>query len=250
MLMQQFLTPPRVAARNLLCRGIAGDALAVLGQHFRHGVIPRGTVLLAADARIDTLFFPESGVIAIETGAGADQVEIAVVGREGFVGWPALLGGMQAGHRAIVQGQDADMMALPLAPLRAAMRSNPALAATLLAFVHTVMVQMAGGVVAHLEHSLDQRVARWLLMRHDRIGGDQILVRHDEISDALGARRASVTDRLHILEGEHLVHCRRGRVSIRDRAALEAFAGGAYGAAEAEYRRLIAPFGKSAAIAS
>jgi len=79
-------------------------------------------------------------------------------------------------------------------------------------------------------------------MAHDRVEGDEIEVTHREIAVMLAVRRTSVTDALHILEGEGLIRCRRGRVLIRDRSGLRRRAGNSYGLAEAEYSRLIAPF--------
>ena len=79
-------------------------------------------------------------------------------------------------------------------------------------------------------------------MAHDRVEGDEIVVTHTEIAVMLGIRRASVTDTLHILEGERLIHSRRGQVTVLDRNGLRRRAGATYGFAEEEYSRLIAPF--------
>jgi hypothetical protein len=106
---------------------------------------------------------------------------------------------------------------------------------------------MGETIGSHGLHRLDGRVARWLLVRHDRARGDEIRVRHDEIADSLGVRRASITDCLHIIEGDGHLRCRRGRITIRDRAQLVQMAGVCYGAAEAHYRSFFGPFGKCAA---
>jgi CRP-like cAMP-binding protein len=233
---------------NLLLRRLTPTDRALLTPHLTETPLRRGAALLEAIHAIDRIHFPQSGLLAIEERIGrGNHVEIAVVGREGMLGWPALLGSATHSHSAVARGEDGHALSIALAPLMAACRASPTMWATLLCFVQSVMVQMARAIATHLEHSLEQRVARWLLMRHDRIGGDQLMARHEEIADSLNTRRASVTDRLHILEGERLVRCQRGRIQIRDRPALEAFAGDAYGAAEAQYRTLIAPFGKSAA---
>jgi DNA-binding transcriptional regulator YhcF (GntR family) len=79
-------------------------------------------------------------------------------------------------------------------------------------------------------------------MAHDRIEGDEIRVTHEEIAVMLAVRRASVTDALHVLEGENLIRATRGRVLVRNRSGLRRIAGDAYGFFEAEYSRLIAPF--------
>ncbi len=84
-------------------------------------------------------------------------------------------------------------------------------------------------------------------MAHDRIQGDEIKVTHDNIALMLAVRRASVTDALHILEGQGLIRGNRGRVTIRDREGLLLIVGETYGFYEAEYSRLIAPFPRHAA---
>jgi hypothetical protein len=81
-------------------------------------------------------------------------------------------------------------------------------------------------------------------MCHDRVEGDEILIIHEHLGRMLGVRRATVTDRLHVLEGHGAVRNRRGRILVRDRALLEQLAGTSYGYPEAHYRRLIGPFGK------
>jgi DNA-binding MarR family transcriptional regulator len=82
-------------------------------------------------------------------------------------------------------------------------------------------------------------------MAHDRLPGDEIALRHEDIGNMLGVRRASVTDTLHMLEGAGAIRSSRGRLTVRSRAVLEELAGDSYGFPEAQYRRLIAPFGKS-----
>jgi DNA-binding transcriptional regulator YhcF (GntR family) len=79
-------------------------------------------------------------------------------------------------------------------------------------------------------------------MAHDRVEGDDLVVTHSEIAVMLGIRRASVTDALHVLEGDRLIRANRGHITILDRDALRSRAGTTYGFAEEEYSRLIAPF--------
>jgi len=83
-------------------------------------------------------------------------------------------------------------------------------------------------------------------MCHDRIDGDEIRLTHEFMSMMIAAQRTGVTVCLHILEGAGLIRSKRARVVILDRERLEDLAGDAYGAPEAEYRRLIGPFGRSA----
>ncbi len=101
--------------------------------------------------------------------------------------------------------------------------------------------------MANLSDRLDVRLARWLLMCHDRVDGDMIHITHDYMAVMLGTHRSAVTSALHVLEGERMIQTERGSVRIVDRPRLETAAQDTYGLAEAEYRRLVAPFGKSPA---
>jgi hypothetical protein len=88
---------------------------------------------------------------------------------------------------------------------------------------------------------IGERLARWLLMSHDRVDGDDLNLTHDFLALMLGVRRSSVTDAIHILEGEHCIRAMRGHIHVRDRAKLEQVAGPSYGQPEAAYKRLFGP---------
>ena len=235
------------SSRNILLRRMSPADQAMLEPHFEEMPCDRGTAVIRRDQPLDALYFPDTALVSLEEQVGHEgNVEIAVVGREGLLGWPALLGCERAPHDAVVQMRPGTVLRIGVAPLQAACDRSPTLWLALLRFVHIVILQMARSIASHLQDSLDQRLARWLLMRHDRVGGDHLLVHHEEVADSLNVRRASVTDQLHVLEGDRLIRCNRGRILIRDRAGLESFAGDSYGITEAQYRTLIAPFGKSA----
>ena len=86
---------------------------------------------------------------------------------------------------------------------------------------------------------MDTRLARWLLMCHDRLDGDEIPVTHEFLSMMLGVQRSGATLAVQTLEGNRLIKARRGRITVVNREALLALANGSYGAPEAEYARLI-----------
>jgi CRP-like cAMP-binding protein len=109
----------------------------------------------------------------------------------------------------------------------------------LLRFVHVFMMQIASTALADGRYQIHQRLARWLLMAHDRTESAQLPLTHDFLALMLGVRRAGVTNAIHILEGERLIKSERRLVTIRDRPALEQMAGGSYGIAETEYRRIL-----------
>ena len=228
MLMRSSQFGTMTSSRNILLQTLDRSDRELLEPHFEEIELKRGEVLIQPDEALDFVYFPNSGIFSVEECIGRRRhIEIAVVGHEGLLGWPALLGCARSCHSAVVQGHDGSA-------LRIGVRS----------FLQTIILQMARAIASHLDHSLDQNLARWLLMRHDRVDGDELHVRHEEIADAIGVRRASITDTMHVLEGDHLVRCNRGRLVIRDRRELERVAGEAYGHAERQYRTMIAPFGK------
>jgi len=111
------------------------------------------------------------------------------------------------------------------------------LSAVLLKYAHVFMIQIAATALADGRFDVEKRLARWVLMSHDRLG-DTLTLTHDFLALMLGVRRPSVTDALHKLEGKRAIRSERGLVIVLDRPLLEQIAGQAYGTPEAEYRRL------------
>ena len=105
--------------------------------------------------------------------------------------------------------------------------------------VQAFMIQVGQTALANGSHTLEQRLARWLLMYHDRVDGDEVFTTHEFLSLMLGVRRAGVTDALKILEDRGMISTKRGRVTVLDRMGLDGVAGDSYGVPEAEYARLI-----------
>ena len=98
-------------------------------------------------------------------------------------------------------------------------------------------VQLAQTALANGRHKLEERLARWLLMAHDRLDGDELPLTHEFLAVMLGVRRSGVTVALTILQREGMVRARRGGILIIDRECLEECANGAYRNPEAELRR-------------
>lgn len=235
------------SSSNILLRQLDQPDRTLLAPHITQRQIERGSWLIERDRPIDSVFFPEAAAFSlVEETRSHKLAEVAIVGREGMLGWACMLGHRRSTHATICRSTGT-VLTMPVAALLQATAQSASLGLALLHFVNTIIVQMARAIASHLQDPLEHRVARLLLMWHDRVGGDVLLVQHDEIADRLTVRRASVTDTLHILEGQHLIRCKRGRIIIRDREALERFAGGSYGIAEQHYRALIGPFGKTIA---
>jgi CRP-like cAMP-binding protein len=207
--------------------------------------LEEGHVLARVGEEIGSVCFPESAITIVsdvlDDGA---RTEIGMVGYEGLSGWAILLGAHRSHLDATVRVGGGTALRMEADPLLALCRQRPAAASIFLRFVNCFTIQAARTASSNLHDATSKRLARWLLMCHDRLEGDNISLTHGAIGQILGVRRASVTDALHLLEGEGAIRSMRGRVEVRDRPRLELIAGQSYGAAEACYSMFIAPFGK------
>jgi len=196
--------------------------------------LSRGQIIATAKQEVDFVCFPEGGVISLsDILDDGGRVEIGIVGREGMTDPAVLLGCDRAPYEMAVEVGQHEALLLPADRLYLLCRRSPAAHAVFLRFVQAFMVQIAGTLACNLRDSTQKRLARHLLMYHDRIDGDEIDLIHKHIATMLGVRRATVTDCLHILEGNQAIRNQRGHIVIRDRARLEEIAGESYGAAEA-----------------
>jgi CRP-like cAMP-binding protein len=185
------------------------------------------------------LHFVESGVVSIVAHAGDhDSIEAGLIGYEGVTGGAVIMGNHRAPHEAIVQ-IEGSAQRIESGAFRVALGQSETLRALLLHFVHIFNIQVAQTALANGRANITERLARWLLMVHDRVEGNNAMLTHDLMATMLGVRRPGVTDALHDLEGKGLVRSLRGMVRIIDREGLEILSGGTYGVPETEYRRLI-----------
>ena len=227
--------------RNSILSHLSADDYGLLADHLEPCRCEAREVLIGPDLPIAYVYFLESGVASVIAHLGeGGQAEGGLIGREGVVHPAAVLGAdripyvvqmmiADAAHR-IDRGRFAD-----------AIRASASLRDTLLLFAQAYAVQASSTTLANAVRLTEQRLARWLLMYRDRSKSDDLPLTHDFMAAVLSVRRPSVTNALHVLEGYHLLRSERGCVTIRDRAALEQFAGDIYGKPEAEYRRLLWP---------
>jgi CRP-like cAMP-binding protein len=186
-----------------------------------------GERLIEPDRSPAEIFFPETGVIGVDTGlGGARRIDIGLVGRDGFVGWSALLHGDGAGHGATALLQGGTALVADARRLRDACTRSDTLLPGLLRFVDGFVQQLGRTIASTASDPAERRLARWILMLHDKVDGGELAIKHSELGRLLNVRRATITDCLHILEGERALRCSRGRIVVRDRALLAARAGG------------------------
>ena len=227
---------------NLLLQSLRPFDLRLIEPHLQQTRFGAGEVLLSPRMKVAAVIFPETLFVSFRD---HQRVEVGLVGREGMLGWPLLLGSDHSQLTGIVNLEGGTALTLSADRLFEACRVSVSLNQALLRFVDNFMAQMACTIGSNAAHPVERRVARWLLMLHDRSAGNSLALTHDHLGGALHVRRATITDCLHILEGDGLLRCRRGHILIEDRAGLEQVAGAVYGTVEAQYASAIGPFGKT-----
>src|SRR5215210_1414734 len=133
---------------------------------------------------------------------------------------------------------------IPSSELRRAIDESALLRRLLLRFAHVFTSQSAQTAACNARHSIERRLARWLLLAHDRMADDRVPLTHEYLALMLGVRRAGVTVALHELEGEKLVRARRGQITVIDRAGLEARSCGCYAIVTQEAKRVLGAAGR------
>jgi len=189
--------------------------------------------------RIETVWFIEAGIASVVAVQSDDtKVEVGLVGNEGMTGTAVVLGGDQSPHSTYIQ-MGGEGLRIGVEALRKVMIASPTLRNLLLSYVQVFMVQTAHTAVANARAHIDRRLARWILMAHDRNHGDTLFLTHEFLGLMLGVRRAGVTEALQTLKRKKLIETGRNHIGVLNRKGLEQAAGNAYGVPEKEYRRLI-----------
>ena len=181
-------------------------------------------VLYAAGREITHVYFPLSGVISLVIKmTDAHEVEATTIGNEGFVGVPVVLG--VASTTMQVVGQiPGRALKIPARVVLDEFRRATGLYRLLLCYADAMMVQLAQHTGCNRTHSIEQRCARWLLMAHDRVEGDEFALTQEFLAQMLGVRRATVTMVAGALHKAGFIDYSRGHIRIVDRRGLEGVA--------------------------
>jgi CRP-like cAMP-binding protein len=223
------------SSRNRILTALPGADRDLLGPHLEFVGLDVHQVLEKPGDLISHVYFIESGLVSIVGIAKPNHhIEVGMIGYEGMTGFGVVLGNNRSANELLVQSAGSALRVSTLA-LHKIMESSQSLTSTLLNYVHTFMVQRSQTALANGRGRLDERLARWLLMWHDRIRNDEFPITHEVLALMLGVRRAGITIALHEFEGRGLIRSLRGRVRIVDRPGLQRAANGFYGIPEAEY---------------
>ena len=169
---------------------------------------------------------------------GGDALEVGLIGSEGMIGVPLILGVDSSSLGAMVQMQGTALRIGPTA-LRQAFNESEALRNRLLRYMQALHVQVSQTAVCNKHHTLEERLTCWLLMAHDRAGEDQFPMTHEFMSLMLGVRRAGVSVTTNVLKQAGLIHYRNGSITILDRPGLEDAGCECYGNVQRQFDQLL-----------
>jgi CRP-like cAMP-binding protein len=226
--------------RNHILRTLARSDLAALAPHLHPVRLPAGKVIEEPGKPIQAIVFLDCGFISVVARGKQDRrIETGFIGFEGMTGVPVILGDDRSPHETFVQAAGSGHC-VETQDIQVLMRTHPGLREVFLRFALAYMVQTAHTALANGRARIEERLARWLLMAHDRMERPDLPLTHELLSIMLGVRRPGVTDALHRLEGYRTIRARRGVITILDRERLLEIADASYGLPELEYKRLLA----------
>ncbi len=234
-----MITCADLPVRNRLLAALSREDAAALAPKLERVPLTFQATLIAPHQPITHVIFPESGIVSSVADAEEGRIEIGVIGREGFVGAPVVLGTRRTPHRSVVQvpGEGLRITSDDLVDVLA---RHPSAFKPLGLYVQSLMIQISQTAFVNVSFDIEARLARWLLIMQDRLGSPDMPITHDYLAAMLGVRRPGVTIATHVLEGTGAIRARRGRIEVRDRDKLMDLAGDSYQVGEREHQRLMA----------
>lgn len=223
---------------NRLLAALPAADYEQLAPHLTSVVLELGHVLFRPEEQLAHAYFPLNAIVSLltelEDGRG---MEVGLVGLEGVVGVSVFLGGRES-KVATVQGTGTAWR-ISASALRAEFARGGELQRLLLRYTHALMMQISQSAVCNMAHNIDGRLARWLLMYHNRAGRDEFYLTHEFISHMLGVRRAGVSEVANRLQQRKLIKYQRGNFTILDREKLEEFACECYPVIKQRFERFL-----------
>jgi CRP-like cAMP-binding protein len=216
--------PAPAAPANLLLAALPGAEYERLRPHLEAVPLCTREVLQEPGRAIPHVHFPTCGVVSLLTLLrGGGTVEVGLVGREGVVGLPVFLGVASASVRYVVQAPG-EALRMRAGLFRDLVERDSSLHGLLLRYTDAFLTQVSQAVACNTRHPVKQRLCRWLLMTHVRVGSDCFPLTQEFLAAMLGVRRASVSEVAGGLQQAGLIRCGRGEITILDRRGLEAAA--------------------------
>jgi CRP-like cAMP-binding protein len=227
--------------RNRILAALPADEYQALLEHLTPISLSLGETIYKPESQIKQVYFVNNGVVSHVAGLeDGGSIEVGLVGNDGLVGWPIMLGDDRSPDHAIVQIAGGAMR-MEAASLKEMLGPGGHLLQILLRFILAVNKQMAQTAACNGSHTLSDRLARWLLMCHDRVEGDVLRLTQEFIAQMLGTRRSGVIQAAILLQAVGVITYSRGTITVLDRPGLEGLACECYRIVKAAADRLLAP---------
>ena len=224
--------------QNRILSSLPDAEIARLANHLSAVMLHQEQVLLDSDRKIQYAYFVEAGLASIvSTMNDGKSVEVGVVGKDGMIGLPALLGTDSMPNRTFIQIPGSGYR-IKASELKTEFERAGKLHNKLHRYVQAFLVQASQTAACNRLHEISERLARWLLMCQDRTDSDQLEITHKSLADMLGAPRPTVTLAAGILQKAGAVRYSRGKVSILNRKRLEDASCECYATIHKECKRL------------
>lgn len=225
-------------AKNHILSHLGDEDVALLAPNLVLVELPLRLQLEAAGKPIGHVYFPEEGLVSVVALGTRDQsIEVGIIGRDGMTGHPVVMGTDRSANATYIQIAGRGWR-IESDELRAALRRSESLQKAFLAFLQSFTVQASHTALANGRAKIEERLARWLLVAHDRLEGDRLPLTHEFLAVMLGVQRPGVSLALQTLEGAALITTQRGVITVKNRNGLKRVAVGIYGVPEAEQGRL------------
>jgi len=241
--MEKMLSRPALPTpkQNHLLAALPAADYECLLPHLEPVPLPLGWAIYESGSQHGYLYFPTTSVVSLlRVIADEASAEIAVVGHEGVVGIAPFMGGKTAPPPAVVQSAGYAFR-LKGSVLKGEFERGGGLQHLLLRYTQALIAQMAQTAVCNRHHAIEQQLCRWLLLSLDRLLSNELTTTHELIADMLGVRREGVTTVAGKLQAKGLIHYNHGKITVLDRAKVEARVCECYAVVKREYNRLLPP---------
>lgn len=228
----------RPPTENRILNALPREDYERLAPHLEFIDTTHGQILYQTNQTIDYVYFPDRLMISLVSQmSDGGSVEVGVVGFEGMAGLACVLGVDRSPHETMVQIHDG-MARLPAGVLREEFRRGGVMQNVLLRYTQSLLMLTSQVAACNRAHSVEERLARWLLMCHDRCLCHDMPLTHEFLSMMLGVRRAGVTTAALALQAEGLINYARGHIQLTNRQGLEEYACECYAKVKLEYDRV------------
>ncbi len=230
---------PNNALKNYLLAALPAEEFVRVKSKLEPVSFKLGEVLYEAGDKIVYIHFPMTVIITLlyimENGATA---QIGLIGNDGVCGYGLFLGGDSIASRVIIQSAG-EAFRMKAKDVKAEFALGGVFQCLLLRYTQALMTQISQTAVCNRLHSVEQQLCRWLLLSHDRLNSDKLVMTHELISRMLGVRREAITLAAHKLAEKKLIKNMRGTIIIIDRQGLEEAVCECYKVVNNEYNRLL-----------